>query len=222
MAKPNDDRRRKIDEIKRKQRSSARRGNIIAIAAALAVGGLLIGLAVFEASKKDRAQSRALDSIGGTPDAAGCTEVREEDPKSGNASHVQGTLTYPNPPSNGPHNPTWVTNVPRDRFWARGEGDQPEKIVHSLEHGYVVVWYDPDLPADQIELLKQVGAAENSRKFLIAPWERGKFEGDHDVALTAWARMRLCRQVSGEAIEDFIHDYQGNGPKSVAPEPAGP
>ena len=67
--------------------------------------------------------------------------------------HVQGTVSYEQSvPVGGPHNPVWQNcgfyNSPV----------QNENAVHSMEHGAVWITYQPDLPSDQVEVLKKPGA----------------------------------------------------------------
>ena len=63
--------------------------------------------------------------------------------------HTTGPVTYPQtPPAGGEHNPTWLNC---------GIYDQPVPntyAVHSLEHGALWVTYDPKLPADQLDTLR--------------------------------------------------------------------
>lgn len=217
-----DDRRRKLDELKKKQRSSERRGTIIAIVVALLLGAGLIGGA-YMASKKDPSAPKENVADIGVPAAdAGCGEVKVEDEKKVSANHVNGPVPYPNPPSSGNHNGTPAPgNI---RFYERGTDRQPEQLVHNLEHGYIVVWYDSDLPDVEVEQLKSLSRsiAEDHRKFIVFPWNRGKFEGTKNVVVASWARQQACDKVSGSAIEAFVKDYDFKGDKSVAPEKNAP
>jgi hypothetical protein len=220
--KPVDDRRRKLDELKRKQHSSERRGTIIAIAVALLVGGLLIGGAVVTSTNDPSAAKEDLDAIGVPAAEAGCGEVKAEDEKKVSAAHVPGQVEYPNPPSSGNHNgQTAPGNI---RFYPRDTDRAPEQIVHNLEHGYLVAWYDDDLTQEEVDQLQAVSRSitDDNRKFIAVPWTRGKFEGNANVALATWARMQLCEKISGEAIGAFSKDYGFKGDKNVAPEKNAP
>ena len=221
--KPVDDRRRKLDELKKKQHSSERRGTIIAIVVALAAGGALIFGAVVATNGGDGPQAISNVADIGVPAAdAGCDEVKAEDEKKVSANHVAGQVAYPNPPSSGNHNGTPAPgNI---RFYARDDDRAPEQLVHNLEHGYVVVWYDDDLPqadVDQLQALSRT-ISDDHRKFIVAPWRRGKFEGSKDVVMASWARQQHCAKLSGSAVEAFTKDYDFKGDKSVAPEKNAP
>ena len=217
--KPVDDRRRKLDELKKKQRSSEKRGTVIAILLAVLLGGGLIAGAVL--TKKSDKGTQTVDdvsTIGVSAELAGCGEVASVDEKKVSAQHVNGQVAYPNPPSAGDHNgQTAPANI---RFYARDNAKAPENLVHNLEHGYVVVWYDDDLPQTEVDELQSIAASisDKHRKFIVAPWTRGKFEGNANVGVTAWARTQLCEKVSGAAIKQFAEEYDYRGDKSVAPE----
>lgn len=216
--KPVDDRRRKLDELKKKQRSSEKRGTIIAIVVALAAGSALVAGAVMTAKTDKAAPVENIDTIGVSLEEASCGEVKAIDEKKVSAQHVPNQVAYPNPPSAGDHNAqTAPGNV---RFYSRDNAKAPENLVHNLEHGYVVVWYDDDLPQQEVDQLRSVAGSisEDHRKFIVAPWTRGKFEGEANVAMTAWARTKFCNKVSGAAIKDFAEEFDYRGDGNVAPE----
>jgi hypothetical protein len=217
--KPVDPRRKRMEELKRRQQRSQRRGTILAIVISVLAGSGLIAGAYF-ASREEPAAP--LDQIGVAASAAGCGELFSEDEKQAAGDHVpQGqTVNYAKvPPASGAH---WDVQfiVPANRqFEDRDTEFQPEQYVHNLEHGYVVVWYDEDTPDDQLDQLREITTSDAvDRKFMVAPWPRGKFEGEKNVAITAWARQIMCDSVSGEAIQDFYDDYSVTGSKNVAPE----
>ena len=220
--KPVDDRRRKLDELKRKQHASEKRGTIVAIVVALLAGGALITGAVMTSRNDPAAPKADLAEIGVAKADAACGDVVPEDEKKVRAQHVAGQVQYPNPPSSGDHNGTPAPgNI---RFYARDTDRAPEQIVHNLEHGYTVVWYDDDLPQEEVDMLQSVARsiADDNRKFIVFPWIRGKFEGDKNIGIASWARMQLCGKVSGEVIEAFSDEYGFKGDKNVAPEKNAP
>jgi hypothetical protein len=65
--------------------------------------------------------------------------------------HVQGPVSYEQSvPVGGPHNPVWQNC---------GFYDSPvrnENAVHSMEHGAVWITYQPDLPSDQVDVLRNL------------------------------------------------------------------
>lgn len=222
--KPSNDRRKRVDELRRKQQRAERRGTIIAITLATVLGAGLIGGAIYATRDKRGEPLERLQKIGVSAEEAACGQLVEEDEKEEGISKHEDTgttVTYTQvPPSTGPHWGDVAQLVPRrERFAGRDTTYQPEQYVHNLEHGYVVIWYDADLPEDQLDLLKDASEITGIDKFFVAPWTRGKFDGTADVAITGWARQISCTKVSGAAIADFYERFGAGGDDSVAPEP---
>src|SRR3972149_2701516 len=49
---------------------------------------------------------------------------------------IYGVTYTSNPPTSGPHFPVWAKPGVYDRFISDGY------LIHSMEHGYVIIWYD--------------------------------------------------------------------------------
>lgn len=49
---------------------------------------------------------------------------------------ISGVTYTSNPPSSGPHFPVWAKPGVYDRLISAGY------LIHSMEHGYVIIWYD--------------------------------------------------------------------------------
>ena len=106
------------------------------------------------------------------------------------------------PPVGGSHNPNWQNC---------GIYDTPVEdslAVHALEHGAVWLTYNPELPADQVESLKELVRGEN--KVLMSPYEGLVGE----VVLSGWSKQLVIDSLPDERIAEFIDRYQG-----LAPEP---
>jgi hypothetical protein len=125
------------------------------------------------------------------------------------------------------------------KFYSEGDRPDLEYLVHNLEHGYNILWYDETI-ADDSDLLTEVkaisskfpGTDDLKNKFIAAPWtsEDGKAfpDGTH-IALTHWSVSRegtgdagaqkgiwqYCAKPSGEAVSKFVEDY----PYTDSPEP---
>jgi hypothetical protein len=126
--------------------------------------------------------------------------------------HVEGEVAYPDAvPSGGQHNPVWQNCGIYD------EPLRPENAIHSLEHGAVWVAYQPNLPADQVELLREA-VRQARRNFgqsmvLLSPQP----DLTTPIELVAW-RVRLrVEQAADGRIAEFLATYQ-KGP--FTPEPA--
>lgn len=126
-------------------------------------------------------------------------------------THVDGDIDYGEPvPAGGPHNPNWLTC---------GIYDQPvqaENVVHSLEHGAVWLAYQPDLPTDQVDILRNIVKNEQTRRgeplIVMSP----QSDLDSPIVLAAW-RVRLeLENPLDERLQLFLDRYQ-RGP--YTPEP---
>lgn len=121
-------------------------------------------------------------------------------------NHV-GAATYAvNPPAGGDHLPSAVGAGVYEGSSVPDDG----QLVHSLEHGYVVVWYSPDLPEDQKEQLVDL-QSRNDQDVIVA--ERADLPVP--VAATAWGQRLLCEQVEAEPFDRFVEERVGDGPEDV-------
>ena len=225
MAKrpPESNRRKLIEEQRKKARSQERRKTILTIVISAIVGIGLIGASVYFGMQGGGGLTEtALRNVGVTAELAACDEPHAEDiPKEAQddaVKHTNDRVEYPVvPPSSGRHNTQWLPVG--KRFYSRTDAPPPERAVHNLEHGYVVVWYDSKVTEEQVQQLEQ--AAEGAEgKMLFIPWTRGDFAGDKHIVLTSWAQKQSCGEVSGEAIQKFQDDF--GGLKSKAPEKTAP
>lgn len=249
------DRRAVIDEIRKQQRGSERRRGyaIVAVCSLLALlivgyawidGGLPGSPQWFEQRKWDQ---KALTEIG-RPAADACDEIATQ-PADGNQNHVNmgEPVDYTTaPPAFGPHwNVAGVAPAPMtNKFYSPGERPELEALVHNLEHGYNIVWYDQTIAEDDEKMAelraiaRKFPGTENYRhKLIVAPWtetdETGESfpEGKH-VAITHWSIggsggegledatkqvgvFQYCEDVSGEAVRDYMVKY----PYTDSPEP---
>jgi len=241
MPKPSKDRDRRavVEAMRREQERAERRRTVVVIAACVAVGVVIIGAAAVPLLRQHRLSSGSLADIGASADAAACRDVVTRK-ATGNQDHkpVGTTIRYPDaPPADGPHYPT-----PADfsrKFYTADDRPKLEYLVHNLEHGYTILWYDATVARDKDELatVKAVAATfEGSKltdKFIAAPWTaadgRAFPDGAH-VALTHWSAgadptdttkqrgvWQYCGRPSGAVVRSFTRDY----PYSDSPEPQG-
>lgn len=195
----------------------------------LAVVAAAVGAVVHQDVNDPAKQSYA--SLGVPLAAAGCRPVITDD-ASGSGDHVgpgtgsPGTthVDYPTvPPSSGPHFATPV--FPNVGFYGVRDVPAVEALVHNLEHGYTIVWYDPDLPEQQQDQLRDLAAKVRvgTPKFIAAPWDtaRGALPDGATIAMTHWGAdagyRQLCAALSGEAVAAFVAAH----PATDSPEPDG-
>lgn len=143
--------------------------------------------------------------LGAAAKAAGCSI---KDFPSEGSDHVYGSVRYASkPPHSGNHN-----QVPADDF-AYVEAPPMENLVHSLEHGRVIVWYSPALAAKSKGELKAL-FDEDPYHMIFAP-NRDMPVG---VAVSAWTNVLACPRMSPsvfDAIRAFRSRYRDRGPESV-------
>jgi hypothetical protein len=146
------DRREVLEQLRREQQRAEKKRTSIIIVAAAVVGLVIVGLGAYpvimDAREKDALEGTDLAALGVSADAASCTDPAVEKAE-GNADHrdVGSDLGYDAaPPAAGPHYPTWA---PLERKFYSAK-DRPELgyLVHNLEHGYNILWYDQTVAED--------------------------------------------------------------------------
>lgn len=119
------------------------------------------------------------------------------------------------PPTNGNHDPLW---------WNCGFYDEPieeDKAVHSLDHGVVWITYSPDLPADEVETLRQYGL---ERYVIVSPYP----EQEAPVVATSWRIQLELDGADDPRLRRFVDQFRvseiaplaGNGCTRGSGEPA--
>lgn len=231
------DRQKVIDDIRRKQRGAEKRQGMIIVGVCIVVALLIIGLAAYNPVRswleEKKYEDEALADIGASADVCGEITTKKAE---GNQQHVDTgqQVTYDDaPPAFGAHwNESGVAPAPIDqRFYTPSERPELESLVHNLEHGYTVLWYD-DTVADDATMLGEVKAIAaklddndtNFRlKFKAVPWtddDGEAFPDGQHVALTHWTAdqqgvWQYCSEPSGAALEEFMKEY----PYTDTPEP---
>ena len=89
-------------------------------------------------------------------------------------------------------------------------------MVHSEEHGYVLILYK-DIPQDQVDQLRQFVEERDGSKLILAPYSGLEQNG---VALAAWRNLELLQRVNMDVVQAFVNDFMvPDGSRSMAPEP---
>ena len=99
------------------------------------------------------------------------------------------------PPVGGIHNPAWQNCGIYD------ESIPIENAVHSLEHGAMWLTYQPELPQEDVEKLRDMVRGEDY--VLMSPYPGLR----SPVVLTAWETQLEIDSVDDDRIEDFIERY---------------
>ena len=224
------DRRAKVEAMRKEQQARERRKSLLFIMLAVVVGlGIVAAAAVpsYLKSRNDPAK-KALDSFGVAASAADCDEPTTDDTAGVNDHVEDGTkVTYDQvPPSSGKH---WgAPAFPARSFYTDRDRPEIEQLVHNLEHGYTVLWYDDTITGKALDTLKDLAANAASNdlagpgsKFIVSAWDDsyGTLPSGKHVALSHWGATKghrqLCGKVSGEVVQTFMKKF----PYSDAPEP---
>ncbi len=128
--------------------------------------------------------------------------------------HHAGEIDYSEAvPPGGMHSDAWQNCGIYDELLPE------ESIVHSLEHGAVWIAYQPELPSEQVELLRNLVRQEQQARgeplVLLAP----KPGLEAPIIATVWQVQLQLDDVSDERLPRFLSRYQ-NG--SLTPEPNAP
>lgn len=122
------------------------------------------------------------------------------------------------PPTSGPH-----AGIVRADFYETAPPD--ENLVHNLEHGYVVIWYNctglEDAGCQSLKTqiqgvmnrAKPVVVASDIRKLIAAP----RPGMDALVALTSWGRVHKLMAFDEGQVTQFINGFRNRAPESDAP-----
>ena len=180
--------RAKVDEVRQAQRSAERRFRILLVAAVSTVVLLIAGVVGFTVYN-DVSNRPSLDAV------KTYTVTRD---------HTTDPVTYEQtPPVGGNHSPAWLNC-----------GVYPEAVpdvlaVHALEHGAVWVTYRPDLPAAQIDTLKE---SIPDTYMVLSPRE----DLPGPVVASAWGTQLVLTGADDPRLAEFITTYR-QGPNT--PEP---
>jgi Protein of unknown function (DUF3105) len=213
------DRERRIREARRRQRMRklARWG--IAAAVVLGVGGFIF----WQTQQGQEAEAEAREAA----NRLNCSPIQtKQDEVDAAAALDQQTLHSPPfaqgrngvPVTAGSHS----SPLPPDP----SVYEQPipeENVVHNLEHGYVVIYYEAEgVNALDEELRSQLAdVAEGEEKVLLAPYPDLADSFD----LVAWGKLQTCDPPEDADQDDaatvanfFISEFRSGG---LAPEPNG-
>jgi len=144
--------------------------------------------------------------------------IGEVIPEMGSRIHVdEGIDPGPynsNPATSGMHYETSLeAGFYEDNVYQYAEG----YLVHSLEHGYVIFWYNCSILSENecMELktqIRSVMAEADNYKVIAFPWTKI----DVPVAMTAWGRLLNMESFNADTAFSFIKQN-----RERSPEPAG-
>jgi hypothetical protein len=226
--------RREREERERKAREEQQRKRMVGFGAAgLLVVAVIVVLVVVAAGGNgggggEGQAAELLPDGGSVPEqqefdlapaarAAGCDLRSRRAPDRTHTTNLDAVVNYDtNPPTSGRH-----YQFPAEDG-AYGEAPQDEELVHSLEHGRVIVWFKPSLSEDQRADLKAF-FDEDSYQMLLVPRSTMPYQ----VAASAWSRepepngtgrLLVCERMTPEvfdALRTFRDEHRSNGPEPI-------
>lgn len=224
--------RREREERERQAHEADRRKRLVGYGAAAALAfAALVVLAVLLLSGGgggDDATSEVLPDGGEVPrqqvkdleEAARAAECDLKSERARGREHT-GSLSErveysTNPPTSGNH-----FLEPTDDA-AFGDAPQDEQLVHSLEHGRVIVWFKPSLPEEARANLKALYDSDTYQMIFVP-----RRNMPYDVAASAWnvepepngtGRLLGCPRYNErvfDALRAFRDEHRSNGPEPV-------
>jgi hypothetical protein len=232
------------ERLQREMASKKKRRNLGIALVAIAIVAV-VALVALLPSQSDALPTPAdlLEGASAAATEAGCTEVRTiapYDPQGDDRAHVGPDSSYPamppldtypsTPPASGPHNQTPLR---------AGVYDTPppiDQVIHSMEHGGAVIWYDPTATGPELDRLREFygrrvsEASVGQDRVIVAPFDypdqgpAGQLPDGAQMALVAWHRERTCSAVDLAAAFDFTSRFgfptvEGREYEGEAPEP---
>ncbi|MBG0829259.1 DUF3105 domain-containing protein [Planomonospora sp. ID67723] len=173
-------RREHLARMRAQQKAKERRAALLMWGVGGAVIVLLVGLVGFYLV--NQAKVTSLDAVVSAKYSGGL--------------HTPIKVNYKeNPPMGGEHHPAWQNC---------GIYDAPinnENAVHSMEHGAVWITYQPDLPKDQVETLKELASKDY---MLLSPYPGLPAK----VVASSWNKQLKLEGADDPRLPKFIQKYK--------------
>jgi hypothetical protein len=227
--------RREREQREQQARAAEQRKKMVGYGAASAIAIVVVVVVILLATGGDEAGSGPGNSGNVFPDggsfpeqtvfevapaakAAGC-QLRTKK-GSGVATHTTDLGTRvkynTNPPTTGRH-----YEIPaEDGIY--GQAPQDEQLVHNMEHGRVIIWVKPSLPAKQRADIRAL-VEDDSYQMVLVPRRNMPYA----VAATAWdadpapggtGELLLCNDVNDktfDALQAFRDEHRSQGPEPI-------
>lgn len=133
-------------------------------------------------------------------------DTRSDRDQGQGSNHVPAPTYSVEPPAGGDH----LAEAAGPGRYSVREAPPDGQIVHSMEHGYVVLWHRPDADEATMKVLNDI-AARHERDILVVP--RASLPGS--VVATAWHNRLSCGATDPAALELFVRTYTNKGPERV-------
>lgn len=108
-------------------------------------------------------------------------------------------------PTSGPHDPNPITPG------VYSQEQRPEQLVHSLEHGNIVIYYGNPTNKTMQQLKGWADEFPGAWDGVVVTPKAGL--GDN-IVLTAWTKQLTLPEFDAKAAASFIDEYRGRGPEN--------
>ena len=137
-------------------------------------------------------------------EATGCRFDRSADSDRGQGrNHVASPTYRVDPPAGGNHlAAAAAAGEYEDRLPDDGQ------LVHSLEHGDVILWHRPDAGEATLATLRRIADRYADDVLIVA---RSGLASE--AAATAWHRRLHCPAVEEQALAQFVGSFRDKGPE---------
>lgn len=137
--------------------------------------------------------------------------IQVENPETLSRDHIEdiSDFTYnSNPPTSGDH----LEDPAEAGFYTEQVGDG--NLIHSLEHGYIIINYDcSGIESDCNELKNNIKAIVDDY-----PWKvigNPRPENDHLISVTAWSLVMHLDTFDRDKIITFLNKYRNKAPEKT-------
>lgn len=111
-----------------------------------------------------------------------------------------------NPPTSGSHYASWTKRGVYD------EAIEDGYLIHSLEHGYVIVSYKCEGDCQQLKRkLGEFYDKNKNKRLVVVP----RPSLDVPIALTAWNRILKLQEWDESQVEAFVRAFENRGPEKT-------
>lgn len=226
--------RREREQREQQARAAAQRKKMIGYGAAGALAIVAVAVVILLATGGDNAGSgpgnagnvfpeggsvpkQTIFEVGPAAQAAGCEMTTKKATSREHTTSLSDRVKYnTNPPTTGKH-----YQIPaQDGIY--GQAPQDEQLVHTMEHGRVIIWVKPSLPEDQRADIRAL-VEDDSYQMVLVPRRNMPYA----VAATAWnaepapngtGRLLLCNEVNNktfDALAAFRDENRSQGPEPI-------
>ena len=155
--------------------------------------------------------------VGPAAKAAGCQLQTKKGTARDHTRSLDDRVKYnTNPPTTGRH-----YEIPaQDGIY--GQAPQDEQLVHNMEHGRVIIWVKPSLPAKQRADIRALVEDDSYQMVLVPrrnmPYAVAATAWDADPAPNGTGELLLCNDVNDktfDALQAFRDEHRSQGPEPI-------